>query len=164
MQLYDRFDEVLRIAAALRDHVPRRRAVLFHGSPYPMAILRENRLRHADFASCAVHFSRAFHVGIYWASLGRDDDEMRGAVFVIDRDRLLCDYRLTPDCYIEGKRFWHFEAEELIVGRDVVSLDRYLLKLIPLPSHLYLLDPCHRAFRYAAADAWRHIKHLEPER
>jgi hypothetical protein len=137
----NRYTEEARIAAALRDQVPRGRAVLFHGTVYPATILRENRLRHPDFASEAIHFSRALHVAVYWGRLGRDDDEMQGAVFVIDRERLAQNYKLVLDCSVPGKARGDFEAEEMIVARDVIDLDRYLARVIWLPPHLYRPDP-----------------------
>jgi hypothetical protein len=131
------FAEEIRVAGTLRGKAPRGRALLFHGTVYPGAILRDNRLRHIDFASCAVHFSRALHVAVYWARLGRDDDEMRGAVFVIDRERLAQNYKLVADCSIPDKARGDFEAEEMVVGRDVINLNRYLLSVIWTPAHLY---------------------------
>src|SRR5690348_5416278 len=81
----DKYREAINIAAELRKYVPRQRAVLFHGSPYPCAILNSNcLLSRTDVVDGSVAFTRQLHVAVYWARMGRMIDEGQGAVFVLD--------------------------------------------------------------------------------
>jgi hypothetical protein len=88
---------------------------LFHGTRYPDEILMSGMLKAASIGDACVCFSRSPEEAAFWATLEREDDEGRGAVFVFDRDRLLTRYRLDPvNCSIDRD-----EHEERVWDRDV---------------------------------------------
>ena len=111
------YSEAIKIAAELRKHVPRQRAVLFHGTPYPCAILKSDFLIcPRNLAEGGIAFTRQLHVAVYWALLGRMVDERQGAVFVLDRDKLARKFSLTPFCWRKSgadKSRGDFEAEDV---------------------------------------------------
>jgi hypothetical protein len=131
----------IRIAAEVRGLVPRQRAVLFHGTPYGCAILKDDRLIYSrDLAEQGICLTRQLHIAIYWALLGRFVDEQQGAVFILDRDKLAYNFSLTPFCWRrsgEDKSCGDFEAEEKILKRDVRNLHKYILDVIWLPERLF---------------------------
>jgi hypothetical protein len=133
--------DAIKVSADLRKYVPRHRAVLFHGTPYPCAILRSNSLIYErSLAEGGISFTRQLHVAVYWALLGRVEDEQQGAVFVLDRDKLAQKFSLTPFHWRksgEDKSRGDFEAEEKIFRRDVSNLHKYILDVIWLPAPLF---------------------------
>jgi len=92
---------------------------LFHGTPYPNAVLASGTLEASPVCQ-VVCFSRSPHEAAFWATLPRDDNEDWCAVLVFDRNRLSMRYRLE---------LWHDdmaevdEQEERIWGRDVLLND-----------------------------------------
>jgi len=129
------------IAAELRKYVPRQRAVLFHGTPCPCAILKSDCLIYQrNLAEGGIAFTRQLHVAVYWALLGRMADEGQGAVFVLDRDKLAQNFSLTPFRWRKSgadKSRGDFEAEEKIFKRDVSNLHKYILNVVWLPEPLF---------------------------
>jgi hypothetical protein len=130
------FDEAIQLAKIARPLLPRGHSVLYHGSRYPAAILRDNVLWCANVGTFAVSFTRLLHVAIYWAQVPRDDEEKVGAVFVLDRDRLARAYKLEPfrdpfwdNCPARSTRKAS-EAEEQVYGRDVVGLNEFLVDVV----------------------------------
>jgi hypothetical protein len=61
---------------------------LFHGTPYPNAVLASGMLVPASVGDQVICFSRSPHEAAFWAILPRDDNEDTCAVFVFDRNRL----------------------------------------------------------------------------
>ena len=111
--------------------------MLYHGTRFPRAILESDALLCVKEKLLAVHFSRLLHVGVYWATIERvTGDEGIGAVLVLDRLRLAHNFKL--EC--RRDEFWDeipgrnerkcSEAEEIIFGRDVANLHKYLLDVI----------------------------------
>ncbi len=141
MSVRELYSEAIKIAAELRKYVPRQRAVLFHGTPYPCAILKSNSLiYHRSLAEGGIAFTRQLHVAVYWALLGRMEDEQQGAVFVLDRDKLAQNFSLTPFRWRKSgadKSGGDFEAEEKIFGRDIPNLHKYILDVIWLPESIF---------------------------
>jgi hypothetical protein len=130
------FDEAIHLSKTARQLLPRGRSLLYHGTPCPIKILRENVLWSANVGTFAVSFTRLLHVAIYWAKVPRDDDEKVGAIFVLDRDRLVHNFKLEPfrdpfwdDCPARCSRKAS-EAEEQVYGRNVVGLNRFLADVI----------------------------------
>ncbi len=123
------------IANNIRPLIKTSQPVLYHGTRYAQKILKSNELRWPDVGFSAVHFSRQLHTSAYWALMPRDDDEGKGAVFVLDRDRLAQKYKLETrrDGWLDAR--WRYpamytEAEEIIWGRDIDSLHKYLIDTI----------------------------------
>jgi hypothetical protein len=133
--------DAIKVSADLRRYIPRQRAVLFHGTPYPCAILKSDFLIYPrDLAEGGISFTRQLHVAVYWALLGRMGDEQQGAVFVLDRDRLAQNFSLTPFRWRKSgadKSRGDFEAEEKIFRRDISNLHKYILDVIWLPEPLF---------------------------
>jgi len=96
-KLVDRRIRANEFSKFVRSLIRMRQPVLFHGSRYARRIKTEGVLRRAEKGTRSVHFSRQLRVATYWAMLDRDDDEGRGAVLVLDRDRLAQNYRL--ECF-----------------------------------------------------------------
>jgi hypothetical protein len=135
------YAKAMKIAAELRKHVPRQRAVLFHGTPYPCAILKSDRLIYQrSLVEGGIAFTRQLHVAVYWALLGRMKDEQQGAVFVLNRDKLAQNFSLTPFHWRKSgadKSRGDFEAEEKVFGRDIHNLHKYIFDVIWLPEPLF---------------------------
>jgi hypothetical protein len=89
---------------------------LFHGTPYPNAVLASGTLEASPVCQ-VVCFSRSPHEAAFWATLPRDDNEDWCAVLVFDRSRLSMRYRL--ESWHDGMAQVH-EQEERIWGRDVL--------------------------------------------
>jgi hypothetical protein len=129
------YDEAIQLAKLTRPFLPRGRSLLYHGSRSPAQILRENVLLVPDVGISAVSFSRLLHVAIYWATLKREN-ELVGAIFVLDRDLLAHTYKLEPfrdqiwhDCP-ERRARKSSEAEEQVRDRDVAGLNQFLVDVI----------------------------------
>jgi hypothetical protein len=67
---------------------------LFHGTRYPNMILTAGALEPDTIGDPAICFTRSPEAAAYWATMERDTDEGRGAIFVFDRARLAMRYRL----------------------------------------------------------------------
>jgi hypothetical protein len=130
----------IEIAADLRKCIPRQRAVLFHGTRFPCSILKTNCLvYHREMVDGGVSFTRLLHVGVYFARIGHPTGEEHGAVLVLDREKLMHDFSLRPFCWRKlgwDKSRGDFEAEEIIFGRDIPNLHRYILDALWLPKSL----------------------------
>lgn len=141
MQRQHPYSEATKVAAELRRCIPRQRGVLFHGTPYPCAILKSNSLLYQkNLAEGGISFTRQLDVAVYWALVGRMIDEKQGAVFVLDRDKLAQNFSLTPFRWRKSgadKSRGDFEAEEKIFGRDIPNLHKYVLDVIWLPEALF---------------------------
>jgi len=170
------YSEAIKIAAELRKHVPRQRAVLFHGTPYPCAILKSDFLIcPRNLAEGGIAFTRQLHVAVYWALLGRMVDERQGAVFVLDRDKLARKFSLTPFCWRKSgadKSRGDFEAEEKVFGCNIPNLHNYILDVLWLPEALFRpltlpnmpLEEWYKALNYAGAKGIQAaIKRHKPE-
>src|ERR1700757_1759825 len=81
------YNNAIQLAKMTRPLLPRGRSLLYHGSRSPAQILRDNVLLVPAVGIPAVSFSRLLHVGIYWATLKRENEQI-GAVFVLDREHL----------------------------------------------------------------------------
>jgi hypothetical protein len=148
------FNEAIHLSKTARPLLPRGRSLVYHGTPCPVKILRENVLRFANVGTFAVSFTRLLHVAIYWTKVPRDDDEKVGGVFVLDRDRLAHNFKLEPFCdtfwdnYPERCSRKASEAEEQVFGRDVIGLDRFLVDVIwVLPDGTFRSTRARRAER-----------------
>jgi hypothetical protein len=87
---------------------------LFHGTRYPNSILSDGYLKSAGNPE-VVCFSRSADAAAYWATIEREGEDGRGAVFVFDRDRLSARFRLE----LIDDSLYIAEQEEFISGRDV---------------------------------------------
>jgi hypothetical protein len=131
---------------AIRPLLPKLQLLLFHGTRYPRQILRDDALIHPDFANYSVSFSRLLHVATYWALLEREPEQSTGAVLVFNRNLLAQNYKL--EC--QSDPFWedhqefsqrkYTEAEEIIYGRDVIDLRKYLIGVAWIKHDGSLLD------------------------
>jgi hypothetical protein len=129
------YNSAIKLAKIARPLLPRGRSLLYHGSRSPAQILRDNALLVPEVGIPAVSFSRLLHVGIYWATLERENEQI-GAVFVLDRDHLAQTYKLEPfrdpvweDCP-ETRARKSSEAEEQVRHRDVAGLSQFLVDII----------------------------------
>jgi hypothetical protein len=134
-ELDGRRAEAITLANNLRPLIKPSQPVLYHGTRYAQKILRSNELRWPDVGLSAVHFSRQLHTSAYWALLPRDDDEGKGAVFVLDRDWLAQKYKLETrrDGWLDIRSLYppmYTEAEEIVWGRDIGNLHKYLIDTI----------------------------------
>ena len=131
------FIDAIKLKNSIQPAIKISQPVLYHGTRFPRAILESDALLCVEKELLAVHFSRLFHVGIYWAMIKRiTGDEGIGAVLVLDRLRLGQNFKLQ--CRRDD--FWDetpgrnepkcSEAEEIIFGRDVTNLHKYLLDVI----------------------------------
>lgn len=113
-------------------------AVLFHGTRYPRAVLRDNRIRLPATGYAMVSLTRSSRVARHWATLARDDDEGLGAILVLNRSKLQTRYRLTPfrdeSWFGAIPRTDRDEAEEVIFGRALEKLSEFLLEVRWHPS------------------------------
>ena len=101
---------------------------LFHGTRYPNLILKYGSLE-PDTITGVICFSRSPEAAAYFATMERENDEGRGAIFVFDRDRLAMRYRLElvdHSAVIE-------ELEERVCSR-CVSLGAGLLGFVGQPA------------------------------
>jgi hypothetical protein len=112
----------------------RMRPVLYHGTRYPHQILKGNELRWPDAGLPTISFSRLPEASAYWAIMVRDDDEGQGAVFILDRDRLAQRYKL--ECQSDEYDDCFPEAEEIVWGRDIVDLHKYVLETLWIDEDL----------------------------
>jgi hypothetical protein len=124
----------LELSKAIRPLLPTSRPVLFHGTRFPRTILGANALvADVDGGEDSLHFTRMLPVATYYALLDRKPDEGRGAVLALDRDLLAQKYKLecTRDPFWDNveelSKRKYFEAEEIIFGRDVTDLHKYLV-------------------------------------
>jgi hypothetical protein len=127
------------LAKGIRHSIDRSRPVLFHGTRYARNILRNDELCSAPVGLAAVSFSRQLEISIYWAILDRDDDEGQGAILVLDRDRLTQKYKLQcrrDQCLNHGFPRMYTEAEEIVYGRDIEDLHKYLVDTVWVDEHL----------------------------
>jgi hypothetical protein len=131
------FAGAIKLAKSIQPSLKISQPVLYHGTRFPRAILERDALCCVEDDFLAVHFSRLFHVGMYWGTIRRiTGDEGIGAVLILDRLRLSQNFKL--DCRRDD--FWDetsgrnepkcSEAEEIIFGRDVTNLHKYLLDVI----------------------------------
>jgi hypothetical protein len=90
---------------------------LFHGTRYPLTILKSGKLIPGPCGDVAVCFTRSALVAAYWATLPRDDGEDRGAVFVFDRDRLSTCYQFDTSEHFDVE---DDEQEERVWNRSVL--------------------------------------------
>lgn len=78
-----------------------------------------------------VSLTRDPSIAEYWARLRRDDDEGIGAVLILDQKRLRHQYRVSPfrdeAWHQSASRTERDEAEEIIVGRPIENLRKYLI-------------------------------------
>jgi hypothetical protein len=129
------YNNAIKLAKIARPLLPRGRSLLYHGSRYPTQILRENALQVPYVGIPAVSFSRLLHVGIYWATMERENEQI-GAVFVLDRERLAQTYKLEPfrdpvwESCPETRARKSSEAEEQVRYRDVAGLSQFLVDII----------------------------------
>ena len=122
--------------------------VLFHGSPFWRAILRDDTLSAEVAGIPAVSFSRNPNEAAHWACLPR---EVLGdpGVLILDRASLETKYSVVPFDYWGEVRHlgWDLamrdEAEEHIYGRDVDDVHRHLVGV------LYFGGP--------STDGWREL-------
>ncbi|PZQ94673.1 MAG: hypothetical protein DI533_21720 [Cereibacter sphaeroides] len=109
------------------------RPTLFHGSRYPGAILKANELTLPTSGYPMISLTRDVRIARYWASLKRDDDEGRGAIFVLDRVSLGARFRLSPfrdQAWHEGRsRCEQDEAEEVVWARPIDRLATFLIEV-----------------------------------
>jgi hypothetical protein len=61
---------------------------LFHGTRYASKILDSGTLRWSEVGRQVVCFTKSPEAAAYWATIERDCDDGRGAIFIFDRDRL----------------------------------------------------------------------------
>jgi hypothetical protein len=88
---------------------------LFHGTRYLNSILSDGYLKPTGNPE-AVYFSRSADAAAYWATMERGEGEDgRGAILVLDRDRLSARYRLE----LIDDSLYIAEQEEFVSGRDV---------------------------------------------
>ena len=131
------FTDAIEIVKTIQPPLRFSQSVLYHGTRFPRTILESDALLCVEDNYLAVHFSRLFHVGMYWGTIKRiTGDEGIGAVLVLDRCKLSQTFRL--DCRRDD--FWDetpgrnepkcSEAEEIIFGRDVTNLHKYILDVI----------------------------------
>ena len=115
-----------------------RDALLFHGTRYQRAVLRDNRIRLPATGYAMVSLTRSLRVARHWATLVRDDDEGLGAILVLNRSKLQTRYRLTPfrdeSWFGAIRRTDHDEAEEVIHGRPLEKLSQFLIEVRWHPS------------------------------
>lgn len=106
-------------------------SVLYHGTRYASQILSDNTIRLPPSGYTMISLTRSPVIAQYWAELERDGDEQRGAILVLDRDKLRTRYRLEPfhDPWCDDAAFIKDEMEEMIWGRPIVNLRRYLLEV-----------------------------------
>lgn len=137
------FTDAINLVKSIQPPLRSFQPVLYHGTRFPRAILERDALLCVEDNYLAVHFSRLFHVSMYWGTIKRiTGDEGIGAVLILDRRRLSQTFRL--DCRRDG--FWDetpgrnepkcSEAEEIIFGRDVTNLHKYLLDVIWIDEDL----------------------------
>ena len=105
---------------------------LLHGTRSPQAVLEGNRLLYSRSGNASVSFSRSPEVAAYWAVLPRGEiDEGHGAIFVLDRRALQTNYRIEPHHdFEESAQFLSDEMEEMVYGRDIDDLGRFLLGVV----------------------------------
>ncbi|GHC79550.1 hypothetical protein [Limoniibacter endophyticus] len=116
-------------AIRLRDRWVRNRPVLYHGTRYIDAIVESNSILCAPYGDTCVSLTRRPETAIYFASLPRDDEDERGAVLILDRQKLQAAYRIDIrhcDCFGGAS---NDEAEEAI-WKDVVDLRRFLIDVV----------------------------------
>ena len=91
------------------------RDVLYHGTRYPELILKSGVLLRAELGQ-QVCLTRSPEVAAHWASMNRDDDERRGAIFVLNRNSLERSYKIraVPEPFWLTNQTFHNEAEEEI--------------------------------------------------
>jgi hypothetical protein len=119
------------LAKVIRPLVRTSTQLLFHGTPYPRQILKDNALKCSNADTFSVHFTRELAAATFFALLDEhDNDDGIGAILVFDRDRLAQDYRLTcfRDKWLDEIPYLHDfnEADERVCRRDVARLHRYL--------------------------------------
>ena len=107
------------------------RDVLYHGTRYSRLILKTGILLRASVGEQKVCLTRSPEVAAYWALLERDDDENRGAIFVLDRNSLERAYaiQIVPGPFWKTSTVFHDEAEEAIWD-DVSDLARHLIGFV----------------------------------
>lgn len=108
-------------------------SVLYHGTPYPMAIIRAGVLRYARCGDPGISFSRSLEIAKRFAAQDRGDSEARGGVLVFNRDTLRARYRVEPFDYSMGVSCpygFREESEEVIWQRDVTSVSRHIVGLL----------------------------------
>jgi len=131
------FTDAIKLVKSVQPTLKFSQPVLYHGTRFPRAILESDALLCVEDDYLAVHFSRLFFVSMYWGTIKRiKGDEGIGAVLVLDRLRIAQNFRLV--CRRDD--FWDetpgrkepkcWEAEEIIFGRDVRNLHKYLLDVI----------------------------------
>jgi hypothetical protein len=123
------------LANNIRRLVRSARPVLYHGTRFARKILKNNELGWPDEGLSAIHFSRLLHTAAYWALLPRDGDDGEGAILVLDRDRLTQSYKLESrrDEWLDLRHMYppmYSEAEEIVWGRDIGHLHKYLVDTI----------------------------------
>lgn len=115
---------------------------MFHGTRFARHILRDNELA-ATTNDDAVYFTRRPDLAYRHALLPKYDfDEGRGAVFVLDRDRLAKDYRLEKSANKRRRRRSE-GADETILG-PVTDLSIYVVgvfRLEDVAPGLGICDP-----------------------
>lgn len=91
--------------------------VLFHGTRYPRAVLEAGALLPSNPMYVGVCFSRSAAEAAYWATLPRDTDEGRGAIFILERRRLVERYPLETWKDVT----YRDEFEERVFGAVLLS-------------------------------------------
>jgi hypothetical protein len=129
-----------QLSLSLRQHWPRDRPVLYHGTRYGTAIAASDRLNGSEFGMQSVSLTRRPEVACYWAMMPRNDpaEDQHGTVFVLDRSALQARYRLDvyrdPVWDADGRgRFQYDEAEEM-VWPHIERLTRFIIASVRLPT------------------------------
>ena len=122
-----------RRLATLARRLGRDRPVLYHGTRYWAQILAERTLR-ANSIGPLVSLTRSAEVAAFSAFLPRDRTSGCPAILVLDRFTLQARYRLecSHAAWVGDGDVERDEAEEIIRGRDVDDLDRYLLNVVTI--------------------------------
>lgn len=112
----------------------RGRDLIFHGTRFGQAILKENRFRKAPCGDIVVSFARSPEMAAYWALLPRIEAgaEPQGTVFVIDRIALKSRYRVVPfhDPIWDTSTSRNDETEDRVWYRDIVRLELIVAAVI----------------------------------
>ena len=115
--------------------------VLFHGTSYPTRIICDDMIKADGPTLPHICLTRQPGTAVRWAFNQRDDTSDRGAVLILDRQKLRHHFKIEP--YLdEGWALPTFpddEAEERIFGRNISNLHNYLIDIVWIPECATLL-------------------------